>query len=46
MQIDVADVVARMAAIAILLLAIFCIAAIWAAALDAPLFHIPWVQAH
>ena len=46
MQLDVMDVLARVTAVAVLLIAVLFIIFIWAAATGAPMFHIPWVETH
>ena len=46
MQLDVMDALARVTAVAVLLIAALFIIFIWAAATGAPVFHIPWVETH
>jgi hypothetical protein len=46
MQLDVLDVLARVTAVAMLIIAALFIIFIWAAATGAPVFHIPWVETH
>jgi hypothetical protein len=46
MEIDVAGVMTRLVAVAVLLVAVACIVMIWMAATGHPVFHIPWVEGH
>jgi hypothetical protein len=46
MEIDVAGVMTRLVAVAVLLVAVACIIMIWMAATGHPAYHIPWVGGH